>query len=1138
MSIRNDLLEQILAAIGGGGSLTPEQLAAVNSIIALSDGQVPSSLNDILVYSGATVDGVTGEWTFDKAINVPAGSINVGAVVTLSEGGEELVISNNTSDSHGFAISSGFDETGSFLPAYFDLGVQTSNVLQPDDSTTITTSPIAFPIIGGVTPPDIRQTNQATFRSDGATTNVVAEITDDTSGVVIRYIPSKAAFDAVTPTEIAANPGLDFINGDNIVDFISTAPSSPGIFNVGISPFRLVSGQQINVIIKSTAMSLKGNVGGIPFLTQLIQEGPLKELGDMAKATYDVGDIGIVDASQKVADFAVLDENVAQGDMLYIVDAPLTIEGFPTMGIADAGIAGKRPAVAAAIVAGLAAETIGVVQNGFVSGIDTSLFSSNQQLSLGVNGQVTAKVQRFRQEIGVVKDVGVNGSILFKQGDITDLGRLGSTITPGALESNAQFRLTTAVGVERDGVSQPVITVNSPIQVIPIDITNENELLVMTGINLEHTGQWNGIVMTVVTSGGTRVQTIDLGNVLNEIVLDSALLIQPNEAFTITLDATGGSTGGGGSTEMRLDGTLTAQFDAFYVLRVIDEVRDRDLDPDLRTQSRTIAVGYEQQGYQAQIGGGVKETQGWTDGSTGSASFSPQIDPIDGIITLESRDLTSGGLTSMTKPITVDSLQDLFDFGGQLTFLVRSLDGDSSFSAGVGFSDADDPGWKVSGRGRFLVFFGVDGSGVQSFTPEGGTKTITPVINDYIEVIIVIAPGTMVADVYINGVFDQTNDFSVSGSHANYDNTYLCGSGTTSGTNRNANMRTTELTTFTTSATLPFTKEQVESNLVGALPFGVFRDWVIQVPDDDVEFGSSSQTQLSNYGSVTLQRAGINATFNGQDEMTITGPGSFVIAQVNVDPDLPDQRYQVSFQGAAQQTASVFGSSTVALPAFQRLERLALIAVRAENSEDVTLNPDSVTNDTIQLVAQRIQVFLATPIKDGAMSQADKIKLDGLSQDERLTTVRSLDLVLDGTEQVIAFDPAQTSRATGLSVNVGGNIYVGVDGYYGGSISSFIDKSGGSGAAMAIWLEIKPLATGVWELADDQMSNPVVFDDTGLPVIINVSIDALTGDEIRVKIKEISGTATLITKTEVMALGTVNQFAASLSMFRIGPVTP
>ena len=174
--------------------------------------------------------------------------------------------------------------------------------------------------------------------------------------------------------------------------------------------------------------------------------------------------------------------------------------------------------------------------------------------------------------------------------------------------------------------------------------------------------------------------------------------------------------------------------------------------------------------------------------------------------------------------------------------------------------------------------------------------------------------------------------------------------------------------------------------------------------------------------------------------------------------------------------------------------------------------------------------------------QADKDKLASLHSGggtiERLSTIMSADLVLSGSEQQIAFDSAQTARSTGFTVNPSGSFTLDNDGFYKGDMSIYVDKSGGAGVFMAIWIECKPLLTGVWKLASIGMSHPTVFDDGGLPVAMLGSFDGLTGDEFRIMIKKLSGTATLKSIDEVVSLGTVTQFAASLSVYKVGPVTP
>ena len=157
---------------------------------------------------------------------------------------------------------------------------------------------------------------------------------------------------------------------------------------------------------------------------------------------------------------------------------------------------------------------------------------------------------------------------------------------------------------------------------------------------------------------------------------------------------------------------------------------------------------------------------------------------------------------------------------------------------------------------------------------------------------------------------------------------------------------------------------------------------------------------------------------------------------------------------------------------------------------------------------------------------------------ERLSTVMSVDLVLTGGEQQIPFDPAQTLRSTGFAVNAGGSFTTNFDGFCAGSLSLHVDKSGGAGANLSIWIETKPLSTGVWQIVGTGMSNPIMHDDGGQAVALSGSVDALAGDEFRVIIQENSGTTTLTTETQVKALGTVNDYAASMTVYRVGPITP
>ena len=59
MSIRNDLLEKILSASGGGGSLDPEQTAAVQSIIDAPDDTIMLARSGVLAPSQLKQESLT-----------------------------------------------------------------------------------------------------------------------------------------------------------------------------------------------------------------------------------------------------------------------------------------------------------------------------------------------------------------------------------------------------------------------------------------------------------------------------------------------------------------------------------------------------------------------------------------------------------------------------------------------------------------------------------------------------------------------------------------------------------------------------------------------------------------------------------------------------------------------------------------------------------------------------------------------------------------------------------------------------------------------------------------------------------------------------------------------------------------------
>ena len=272
--------EPFLTITQSNGEKFAVEIKTGGSVISsLLDGQVPVKDDETgdLVYSGATVNQDTGVWTFDRTIEVPNSSLDVGEVVTISEGSTNLLVSNNIDDIVSAVVTSDLKRSGAEQPSFFRFGAEKEFTPQPDDSEVITDNPLIASSTGRVEEPNIRQINQTIFRASEPMGNVVAEIKDKASGVVIKYIPSRAAWYAETEEEKLRNPGLNFVAGDNVIDFVSKEDDTPGVFNIGVSPFVLSRGQQFEIIIKADNMALKG-VSGVPYLSEMVQDGPEVQL--------------------------------------------------------------------------------------------------------------------------------------------------------------------------------------------------------------------------------------------------------------------------------------------------------------------------------------------------------------------------------------------------------------------------------------------------------------------------------------------------------------------------------------------------------------------------------------------------------------------------------------------------------------------------------------------------------------------------------------------------------------------------------------------------------------------------------------------------------------------------------------------
>jgi len=249
-----------------------------------------------LIPAPAAVDLVTGDVIFDSAIEVPSGSLRVGEVLELSEGVTDLVLSNLIKQLFGFAIQAPFDDTsGSSQPCFNKFGAAQTITAQPIDTEVITTNPLNFSLTGTVSLPDVRLIDRVFIKMNGAVTNFSAKITDNATGLALRYIPSKTAFDKGTG-------GLSLGAGTNTFFLAAKGTDTATSHFLGIVPFLIESGQQIDLIFKGDTMDILGNVTGDPFFEAETHDGPPTELISEVNDGFDANDAIYPSSNPAVAD--------------------------------------------------------------------------------------------------------------------------------------------------------------------------------------------------------------------------------------------------------------------------------------------------------------------------------------------------------------------------------------------------------------------------------------------------------------------------------------------------------------------------------------------------------------------------------------------------------------------------------------------------------------------------------------------------------------------------------------------------------------------------------------------------------------------------------------------------------------------
>ena len=195
--------------INDGGGLTPSQESTIDSLQGLDQGQIPSATGTgDFDYSGATKSPVDDEVTFDKATNFTQASINISDPVTISEATFTPFFRDNVLDTGSVNAVAVIDESGTGPLTLLAATKEQTVIAQSDDGTEFNANPFTAALLST----NANQTNAVTIRTASEMLNTRMTITDNVSGLVVKYIPNEAAVRMGTG-------GLDLRAGDNRVDF-------------------------------------------------------------------------------------------------------------------------------------------------------------------------------------------------------------------------------------------------------------------------------------------------------------------------------------------------------------------------------------------------------------------------------------------------------------------------------------------------------------------------------------------------------------------------------------------------------------------------------------------------------------------------------------------------------------------------------------------------------------------------------------------------------------------------------------------------------------------------------------------------------------------------------------------------------
>ena len=212
--------------------------------------------------------------------------------------------------------------------------------------------------------------------------------------------------------------------------------------------------------------------------------------------------------------------------------------------------------------------------------------------------------------------------------------------------------------------------------------------------------------------------------------------------------------------------------------------------------------------------------------------------------------------------------------------------------------------------------------------------------------------------------------------------------------------------------------------------------------------------------------------------------------------------------------------------------------VEAFTGRDFKTTVDNAVLTKVEVVVVRTN--LAGRVEQGKGSSTPLAFTELYDQESKAVVMdayMSFDLTYDTNleEKVIEIDTVNESNLINLGSN--GEFEVLVSGRYEGHIVLQVNER--SDPTIVVWNEIKPLATGVWELSGG-MAKTRFREDVSWTLTLDGGLELQAGDKVRVKAMMLgfgSDEFTLEGITQAADLGTLVQPSAHIDIVRVGALT-